>query len=57
MREQRYELVIHDAKATIQKFVDHAARLYEREKEEPGGPSLLRHSLTASVRAARKYSP
>ncbi len=29
------------AKATIQKFVDHAARLYEQERERPDGLSLL----------------
>ena len=29
------------AKLTIQKFVGHAARLYEQEREEPNGPSLL----------------
>ncbi len=29
------------AKATIQKFVERAARLYEQEREEPDGPSLL----------------
>ncbi len=29
------------AKATIEKFVERAARLYEQEREEPDGPSLL----------------
>ena len=29
------------AKATVQKFVERASRLYEREREEPDGPSLL----------------
>ncbi len=29
------------AKATIQKFVERASRLYERERERPDGPSLL----------------
>ena len=29
------------AKATIQKFVHHAARLYEQKREEPEAPSML----------------
>jgi hypothetical protein len=29
------------AKATLQRFVEHAARLYEQERERPDGPSLL----------------
>ena len=29
------------AKLTIQKFVGHAAQLYEQEREKPNGPSLL----------------
>ena len=29
------------AKATIEKFLERAARLYEQERERPGGPSPL----------------
>ncbi len=29
------------AKATIEKFVEHACRLYEQEREKPEGPSAL----------------
>ncbi len=29
------------AKATIEKFLERAARLYEQERERPGGPSLF----------------
>ncbi len=29
------------ATATIQRFVERATRLYEQEREEPGGPSML----------------